>query len=94
MFDIGTGEVGTVSVFTTHNRGSTPEELADRAMLKIIQIGDNAPAELRVQAEAFRDSIRQVFVYYMYEAIQSHNTTLANKLTQAGHPELVPMLKA
>lgn len=92
MFDMATGAVGSVVVTTTQFRGSTPEEVADRALSKIIAIGEHSAPEIRVQAEAFRDSIREVLVYYMYDAIQSHNTTLANKFTQAGHPELVPLL--
>jgi len=85
-------ELGGVEVMTTSGRGFTPEEVAERALDKIIYVGSNAHPAIREQAEAFRDSIRNVLIFYMNEAIRSNNVTLANKLQQAGHPELVPIL--
>ena len=76
----------------TEGRGFTPEEVAERALDKIIYVGSHTHPTIREQAEAFRDSIRQVLVFYMHEAVRSHNVTLANKFTQAGHPELIPIL--
>jgi len=32
-------------------------------------------------------------VFYMKRAIESNNTTLANRLREAGHPELVTLLE-
>ena len=92
MFDLATGHVGDVMVMSTQDRGFTPEEVAERALDKLIYVGSNAHPAIRDQAEAFKDSIRQVLVYYMHEAIRSHNVTLANKLQQAGHPELTALL--
>lgn len=92
MFNLGTGDVGSVMVMTTEGRGFTPEEVAERALDKIIYVGSNAHPAIRDQAEAFKDSIRQVLVHYMHEAVRSHNVTLANKLQQAGHPELTALL--
>jgi hypothetical protein len=92
MFDAISGTVGSVSVLTTHERGFTPEEIAERALDKIIHVGSSAHPAIRDQAEAFRDSIRQVLVYYMQEAVRSHNVTLANRLTKAGHADLTLIL--
>ncbi len=92
MFNLATGDVGSVMVQTTENRGFTPEESADRALDKIIYVGGNAHPAIRDQAEAFKDSIRQVLIYYMREAVRSHNVTLVNKFKQAGYPELIPIL--
>jgi hypothetical protein len=94
MFNLGTGDVGNVVVMTTEGRGFTPEEIAERALDKIIYVGSHSHPAIREQAEAFRDSIRSVLVYYMHEAVRSHNVTLINKFTQAGHPELIPVLSA
>ena len=91
---LSSGEVGSVQVLTTHHRGFTPEEIAERALNKIIYIGSNTHPVLREQAEAFKDSIRQVLVYYMHEAVRSHKVTLTNKIVDAGHPELLPILDA
>lgn len=91
MFN-GFSDVGNVMVMATEGRGFTPEEIAERALDKIIYVGSNTHPAIRDQAEAFKDSIRQVLVYYMYEAVRSHNVTLVNKFNQAGHPELIPIL--
>lgn len=87
-------DVGDVMVMTTQGRGFTPEEVAERALDKIIYVGSHAHPAIRDQAEAFKDSIRRVLVHYMHEAVRSHNVTLVNKFTQAGHPELIPLLDA
>jgi hypothetical protein len=58
MFDAISGTVGSVSVLTTHERGFTPEEIAERALDKIIHVGSSAHPAIRDQAEAFRDSAR------------------------------------
>lgn len=87
-------EIGDVKVMATQGRGFTPEEVAERALDKIIYVGSNTHPAIRDQAEAFKDSIRQVLVHYMHEAVRSHNVTLVNKFKQAGHPELIPILDA
>jgi hypothetical protein len=84
--------LGGVVVHTTNNRGFTPEELTERAIEKIIYVGSNSHPAVRAQAEAFRDSIKGVVLAYMKEAVACHNVTIANRLTQAGHPELVKLL--
>jgi hypothetical protein len=93
MFN-GFNDVGSVMVMATEGRGFTPEEIAERALDKIIYVGSNTHPAIRDQAEAFKDSIRQVLVHYMHEAVRSHNVTLVNKFKQAGHPELIPILDA
>jgi hypothetical protein len=89
---VGTLLGGDVMVMTTQGRGFTPEEIAERALDKIIYVGGNSHPAIRDQAEAFKDSIRQVLVYYMHEAVRSHNVTLVNKFHNAGHSEFIPIL--
>lgn len=84
--------LGSVKVYTTTNRGFTPEEIAERALDKIIYVGSQSHPAIREQAEAFREQIRQVLVMYLKEAVDSHNVTISNRLTQAGHPELIKIL--
>ena len=93
MFN-GFSDVGNVMVMATEGRGFTPEEIAERALDKIIYVGSHTHPAIREQAEAFKDSIRQVLIQYMHEAVRSHNVTLVNKFKQAGHPELIPILDA
>jgi hypothetical protein len=94
MFDPATGSIGNVMVMATNGRGSTPEEIAERALDKIIYVGSSAHPAIREQAEAFKDNIRNVLIHYMHEVVRSHNVTLTNKFMQAGHPELIPILDA
>ena len=68
------------------------EEIAERALNRIISVGSETHPAIRDQAVAFRENIRQVLVKSMKDAIQSDRTTLANRLTQAGHPELIKLL--
>ena len=83
---------GDVQVVTTENRGFTPEEIAERALNKIIYVGSQTHPAIRDQAEAFRENIRKVLVFYMKEAVRSHNVTLVTKFKRAGYPELVKIL--
>lgn len=94
MLDLTTGEIGTVTVMSTQGRGFTPEEVAERALDKIIYVGSQTHPAIRDQAEAYKESIRKILVFYMHEAVRSHNVTLVNKFQRAGHPELIPILDA
>jgi cephalosporin hydroxylase len=81
-----------VRVLTTSGRGHTPEEVAEIALDKIIYVGSQTHPAIRDQAEAFKDQIRKVLVFYMKQAVKSNHTTLANKFRKAGHPEFVKLL--
>lgn len=83
---------GSVLVMTTDNRGFTPEEIAERALDKIIYVGGQSHPHITEQAEAFRENIRKILVFYMEEAIKSNKTTIAARLRDAGHPELIKLL--
>jgi hypothetical protein len=85
-------EVGSVSVHTTDHRGATPEEIADRAVSRILYVGQSAHPFIRDQAEAFKQQLREVIVFYMKEAIASDRATTSLKLQQAVFPELVKLL--
>jgi len=87
-------DIGTVLVHKVDHRGFTPEELAEQALNRIIYVGDQTHPAIRDQAQAFREHIRQVLISYMHRAIESHNTTIANRLREAGHPELVILLES
>lgn len=84
--------LGTVQVMTTNNRGFSAEELAERALNQIINVGDNAPPVIADQARAFQENLREVLIYFMREAMRSRNVTLAAKFTEAGFPELVKLI--
>ena len=83
---------GGISVHATQHRGATPEELAERALDKIISVGGNTHPAIRDQAEAYRENIRKVLMFYMKEAVRADHVTLAHKLREAGYPELVKII--
>ena len=83
---------GGVKVMTTSGRGFNPEEVAERALDKIIAVGSDSHPAVRAQAEAFKNDIRKVLVRYMKEMVRSHNTTLANRFREMGYPELIKLL--
>jgi hypothetical protein len=85
-------EIGLIQVATVDYRGFTPEELADRAVDKIIQIGDQSHPVIRDQAVAFREHIRGILVFYMNEVVKFDRVTIAQKLKDSGHAELINLL--
>ena len=82
-----------IQVVTTENRGFTPEELAQRAADKIISIGDQSHPVIREQAQAFKQHIEAVIKVYLREAVTQDRVTLANRLREAGYPDLVTLLE-
>jgi len=83
---------GHVQIQTTNGRGFTAEELADRAVDKIIAVGGNSHPAITEQARVFRENIRNVLLFYMKEAMRSQRVTLAAKFRKEGHPELIKLL--
>ena len=75
-------ELGQFKVHTTHNRGFTPEELAEQALDRIIYVADNAHPLVADQARAFRENIRQVLVFYLRKAQNSERTTIHGELVR------------
>ena len=84
---------GDIAVLTTEGRGFTPEEIADQALAKIMYVSKDANPLIRDQAEAFKESIRETLVFYLKQAVQSDRTTLANRLREAGHSDLIKILE-
>lgn len=82
-----------IQVQTTDNRGFTPEELAQRAADKIISIGDQSHPAVRAQAHAFKKHIEAVITFYLREAVTQDRVTLANRLREAGYPDLITLLE-
>jgi len=85
--------LGGIKVQTTDGRGFTPEELARRAVDKIVYVGSNSHPAVREQAQAFKDEIFGIILFYLRETVAQDRTTLANRLREAGHPELVKLLE-
>ena len=79
-------------IYTTNNRGFTAEEIAERALDKIIYVGDKSHPVIAEQARAFKQYIYDVLVQYLREAQESERITLSAKLSQLGHPEIAKLI--
>jgi len=84
--------VGSVFVQTTQGRGWTTEELAARAADKIIYVGDQSHPAVQAQARAFKENVKHVVAFYLKEAVEQDRATIALRLREAGHPDLVHLL--
>ena len=88
-----TMDVGSVFVETTDKRGFTPEEIAERCLNRVVSVADTAMPEVQAQAQAFKDQIRAVLVFYMKEAAKSDRTTVYNALLDAGQKDLAELIR-
>lgn len=84
--------VGGVRVETVDYRGWSVEELAQRAADKIVYVGEQSHPAIRDQAIAFKDAVKHVVTLYLKEAVEQDRLTMANRLREAGHPELVHLI--
>jgi len=82
-----------VGVQTTNNRGWTPEEIADRALERLLHISEGADEQIQAQALVFKEQIRQVLVFSMKEAINSDRTTICAELQKQGQKELADIIR-
>jgi hypothetical protein len=86
--------LGNAYVETTSFGGPSPEQLAERALAKIIYVGQDSHQAIRDQAEALKDSIRHILVFYMREAMAAERTNLFAKLQQAGHEDTANLIRS
>lgn len=86
------GLVKGVQVATTDYRGWSTEELAQRAADKIVHIGDQSHPAIQTQARAFKNRVKYVIAFYLNEAVKQEHATIAQRLRNAGHPEVIKLL--
>ena len=80
-------------VFTTNNRGHSPEEMAEMAMNKIMVVSEEAPPVIRDQAIAHRDKLKEILIFYMNRMAQSERTTIWATMRQHGHEDLAEIIR-
>ena len=94
MFDsVGSSQLNDVLVFSTENRGHSPEEMAEMAMNKIMVVSQDAPSFIRDQALAHREKLKDVLVFYMNRMAQSERTTIWALLKKQGHDDLADIIR-
>jgi hypothetical protein len=90
---VGGSQLNDVLVFTTENRGHSPEEMAEMAMNKIMSVSRDAPPVIRDQALAHRDNLKDVLIFYMNKMAQSERTTIWALLKKQGHDDLAEIIR-
>ena len=94
MFDsVGSSQMNDVFVFTTENRGHSPEEIAEMTLNKIMLVSEGAPPVIRDQAMAHRDRLKEVLVFYMKRVAQSERTTIWAHMKQQGHEDMAEIIR-
>jgi len=86
-------EVGQVFVTTTQQKGHDPDFWAQSACDRIISVGNNSHPLIAQQAEAFKENVQKIILYYIQEAIKSDRTTLIAELERQGQQEMANILR-
>ena len=87
------GDLGQVQVFTSNNRGHTPEQIAEMAMNKIMLVSETAPHPIRDQAAAYRNKVKDIIVYYLKQMAKSERTTIWALLKKQGHADMAEIIR-
>ena len=88
MFEVNIASVGAVNVITSDNGGLSNDQIADMAADKILYISVEAPEPIRLQAEAFKDRVRNLVQYYVELARKEERATICAKVREAGQHQL------
>ena len=94
MFDSdSTTEIASPFVFTSTNRGHSPEEMAEMAMNKIMTVSDDAPPVIREQALVYKAKLKEILIFYMNRMAQSERTTIWALMKQQGHEDMAEIIR-
>ena len=86
-------ELGSVNVVATENKGLSPEYWTERILERLISISDSADPMVKAQAQAFKDSMTQVVLLYLKQAIASDRATVAGLLQKQGHKDMADIIR-
>jgi len=88
MFDLGAGKVGAVNIITSDDGGLSNDQIADMLANKLIYVSEDAPEPIRLQAEAFKDKVRNLAQHYIELARKEERASICAKVREAGQFEL------
>ena len=88
MFDLSVATVGTASVMTSEKGGLSNDQIAEMLTNKLIYVSDDAPEPIRLQAEAFKEKVRNLAQYYIELARKEERATICDKVRAAGQEQL------
>ena len=86
-------ELGMIEVHTTNEGGHPVDFWAKRCVERIVAVSDQAPEEVKKQANDFKDNIEKVIEQYMQNAIKSDRITINNQLEKAGFKESADLIR-
>jgi len=86
-------ELGPVNVYTSNNRGHSPEEIAEMALNKIMMVSDSAPPVIRDQAIAHKNRLKEVLIIYMNKMAQSERTTIWALMKKQGQEDMAEIIR-
>ncbi len=89
----GGSELGNVMVYTSHDGGHSPEQIADMALNKIMSVSETAPPVIRDQAMAHRDKLKEILIYYMKSMANSERTSIWALMKQQGHGDIAEIIR-
>ena len=88
MFEVNVASIGAVDVVTYDNGGLSNDQIADMAANKIMYVSNEAPEPIRLQAEAFKDRVRNLVQYYVELARKEERASICAKVREAGQHQL------
>ena len=80
-------------VKTSNKGGHSPEAIAELCVNKLMSVSDNAPKEIKAQAEAFKSQMLTVVLHYIKMAAKEERATTCVKLREAGFSDLAEQLR-
>lgn len=93
MFSPGEMSLGPVNVMTSDSGGLSNDQIAEMATNKIVYVSEGSPEEIRLQAEAFRDRVRNLLQFYVELARREERATICAKVREAGQLELADAIR-
>jgi len=93
VIEVGSAEAGVVTVVTSENKGLDASHWAERATRRIVFVGGSCHPAIADQAEAFKDQVNKVVMFYMEQAIKSDRTTLIALLEQNQHSDTAEIIR-
>ena len=81
-----------VGITVNRGRGATPDEIAHRAVQKLMVVATGAPPDVKEQAVEFRNKIENLIRHAAKEAAYNDRVTVYNMIKDAGHPDLANLI--
>tara|TARA_R100001369_G_scaffold50835_1_gene77568 strand:+ start:189 stop:476 length:288 start_codon:yes stop_codon:yes gene_type:complete len=93
LINVGSAQTGVVNVVTSNNKGLDASHWAERATDRIVSVGGNCHPAIKDQAEAFKDQVNKVVMFYMEQAIKSDRTTLIALLEKNQNKDVAEIIR-